>query len=138
MSFQLDQKLEADCHLLGMHGATRLLLNRNALYPWFILVPETDEIELYKLIRSQQQDVFELINRLSHFIKTHFSTDKLNIATIGNVVSQLHIHVIGRHQTDPCWPGVVWGSDKSKPYSQQAIKEIQAKLVQEKICTSAS
>lgn len=136
MSFHLDPILEADCHPLGVNGTTRLLLNRNALYPWFILVPDTDEIEFYQLAHSQQLDVLALINQLSLFIKSHFRTDKLNIATIGNIVSQLHVHVIGRHQSDPCWPGVVWGSDKSEKYSSSRLAEIKSQLQQEQVLTT--
>ena len=135
MAFELNHKLAADCHLLGRTGTILLLLNRNALFPWFILVPETDEIEFYKLSQPQQTELLALINHLSRFIENHFDVDKLNIATIGNVVSQLHIHVIGRHHHDPCWPGVVWGTDKFEEYSLQAVADIKAKLYGENLCT---
>lgn len=134
MTFQLHDRLAADCHLLGRNGSCLLLLNRNALYPWFILVPECNETEFYRLGPEQQSEVLALINRLSRFIENHFAVDKLNIATIGNVVSQLHIHVIGRQQTDACWPGVVWGMAQFEAYLPQRVAEIQALLRQDQLC----
>jgi diadenosine tetraphosphate (Ap4A) HIT family hydrolase len=134
MRFQLHDRLAADCHLLGRNGTCLLLLNRNALYPWFILVPECDETEFYRLGPEQQSEVLTLINRMSRFIENHFSVDKLNIATIGNVVAQLHIHIIGRQQTDPCWPGVVWGTAQFEEYPPQRVAEIKALLHQEQLC----
>lgn len=104
----------------------------NALFPWFILVPETDVVELCDLDPASQQILLEEINRLSRFVKESFPIDKLNVAAIGNVVKQLHIHVIGRRTDDPCWPGVVWGAGQSKPYSEVEREEI-LRLVKRKI-----
>lgn len=134
MSFQLHEQLAADCHTLGRNGSTLLLLNRNALYPWFILVPECKETEFYRLAPEQQSELLALINQLSGFIEQHFAIDKLNIAAIGNVVSQLHIHVIGRYRTDPCWPGVVWGTAQFEEYDPQRVTQIKAWLHNKQLC----
>ena len=133
MTFQLHEQLAADCHTLGHSGSTLLLLNRNALYPWFILVPESNETEFYRLDPNQQSELLALINQLSGFIEHHFAVDKLNIAAIGNVVSQLHIHVIGRNRTDPTWPGVVWGSTQFQEYDLQHVAQIKDLLYKEKL-----
>jgi diadenosine tetraphosphate (Ap4A) HIT family hydrolase len=135
MTFRLHDKLAADCHLLGRNNSIQLLLNRNAFYPWFILVPECNETEFYRLAPSQQGEVLALVNQLCGFVEHHFSVDKLNIAAIGNVVSQLHIHVVGRHHADPSWPGVVWGTEQFEEYVPQRVLEIKTLLLQEKICT---
>ncbi|GAB6097382.1 HIT family protein [Desulfatiferula olefinivorans] len=112
----LDPRLRADCFVLGRLSAGHLLLMNNRLFPWLILVPETEKTELYELDEVVLTLLVADINRISRLLKSAFPVDKLNVAAIGNVVSQLHIHVIGRSTTDPCWPGVVWGSGQTEPY----------------------
>jgi len=109
-TFTLDPRLAADCHVIGWIGSCHLLLADAAELPWFIVVPETDETELADLPEALQIELLEHARTLSHFIRGHFSVDKLNVAAIGNVVSQLHLHVVGRRRDDYCWPGVVWGA----------------------------
>ena len=128
MDFQLNEQLARDCYVLGRNGSCQLLLHRNALYPWFILVPECVESEFYRLDTALQNKVMALINLVSRFIENHFTIDKLNIAAIGNIVAQLHIHVIGRRRDDPAWPGVVWGTTQSAAYTPERIAEIKSWL----------
>lgn len=127
-NFQLDPQLQKDCIVLGELERSLLLLMNNALLPWFILVPKTDKTELYELADDVQAGVWAEINAVSKFVKDEFCIDKLNVAAIGNVVQQLHIHVIGRQHEDYCWPGVVWGRSEKTPYTKEAIKHIIAKL----------
>ena len=127
-SFQLDSQLQKDCIVLGDLEHSLLLLMNNSLVPWFILVPKTDKTELYELASDVQAEVLEEINTISRFVKDEFCIDKLNVAAIGNVVKQLHIHVIGRRDDDYCWPGVVWGRPEKTPYKKEAIDHIMAKL----------
>lgn len=128
MAITLDPRLQADSHLLGEFDNCLLLLSKNALFPWFILVPETREIEFHKLSPEHQASVQQHINAVARFIEAHFTTDKVNIATIGNMVSQLHIHIIGRHQQDACWPGVVWGTSHSKDYKADDVEILKKQL----------
>ena len=127
-SFQLDSQLQKDCIVLGELQHCLLLLMNNALLPWFILVPKTDRTELCELESDVQAGVWAEMNATSRFVKDEFCVDKLNVAAIGNVVQQLHIHIIGRQHDDYCWPGVVWGRPEKKPYSKEAIDHIMAKL----------
>ena len=127
-NFQLDPQLQKDCLVLGEQEHRLLLLMNNALVPWFILVPRTDKIELYELSGDVQAGVWAEINATSKFVKDEFCIDKLNVAAIGNVVQQLHIHIIGRRHDDYCWPGVVWGRPEKTPYTKEAINHIIAKL----------
>lgn len=126
--FKLDQRLQNDCFILNESDTFYLLLLNNRLVPWFILVPKTDRTELFELDELLQQQIMSLINRLSGFIKQEYQVDKLNIATIGNVVSQMHIHIIGRYRTDPYWPGVVWGAEPKENYQQKTVNNIKIKL----------
>ena len=128
MNLSLDRRLENDTHQLGKLDNCLLLLSKNAHFPWFILVPATDEIEYHRLDNALQKRLQQHINAVAEFIETHFDTDKINIATIGNVVSQLHIHIIGRSKNDPCWPGVVWGTEHFKPYSENEIEKIKIQI----------
>ena len=126
--FELDARLANDCLLLGKLDCSLLLLMNNSLLPWFILVPVTQATEIYQMQKEQQLQLLEEINLLSDFINSEFSIEKLNVAAIGNIVKQLHVHVVGRHSSDYCWPGVVWGADQSEPYSDAEIKRIKKSL----------
>ncbi|MDF1644631.1 MAG: HIT family protein [Pseudomonadales bacterium] len=126
--FRLDPKLDSDCFTLGKMQISQLLLMNNALAPWFILVPEVEAAELYQLDNDIQQQILAEINQLSEFITQEYITDKLNVAAIGNIVNQLHIHIVGRTKSDFCWPNVVWGADQKKTYSDQEVKNITRKL----------
>ncbi|MEQ8614026.1 MAG: HIT domain-containing protein [Gammaproteobacteria bacterium] len=120
-NFVLDSKLDSDCITIAEWDDCLLLLMNNALVPWFILVPKTRATELFQLDHEQQQLLQQHIDALSQFILGHFDVTKINVAAIGNVVSQLHVHVIGRSPEDYCWPGVVWGRSESEPYTDVQI-----------------
>lgn len=124
----LDPRLEADTYLMGYFADTAVLLLRNAHYPWLILVPATDEIEFHCLSAEQQAELMEQITRLANFIEAWRPVDKINIAAIGNVVSQMHLHVVGRSKDDPSWPGVVWGAQAFKAYEDLEVADVQQKL----------
>ena len=113
---------------MGQWHTNLLLLMDNALLPWFILVPDTQEIELYRLPLEQQIDILYKINSLSEMLIENFEANKLNIATIGNVVSQLHIHIMGRSPGDHCWPSVAWGNPERKPYTADQLARIAQQL----------
>jgi diadenosine tetraphosphate (Ap4A) HIT family hydrolase len=114
---ELDERLRNDCFELLQLGFCRVLLMNNASLPWFILVPDTEKIEICELSADQQAALWDEVNRIAAFVRSNYRIDKLNIAAIGNVVSQLHIHVVGRRQDDYCWPGVVWGAEGASRYT---------------------
>jgi diadenosine tetraphosphate (Ap4A) HIT family hydrolase len=128
MNITLDARLAADTYPLGEFADCLLLLSKNALFPWFILVPDTKEIEFHKLNSQQQINIQQHTNAVAHFIEEHFPTDKINIANIGNIVSQCHIHIIGRNHNDACWPNVVWGTPRFKAYEKGEIAAIKDQL----------
>lgn len=129
MDFQLNSRLDQDCHFLGRMADSQLLLLDNALFTWLILVPETEHEEIYLLPSEQKSRVYQQIDQLSEFIVDQFKVDKLNVAAIGNVVSQLHIHLVGRRKGDPCWPGVVWGYGERESYSNDLVADIRDRLM---------
>ncbi|MCX7553211.1 HIT family protein [Marinicella sp. S1101] len=121
-AFVIDPQLSLDTHWLFRWRTIHVLLHRNAALPWVILVPETELIEYHDLPASQQQDITEISRALGHHFKQQMGAEKINFAAIGNVVEQLHVHVIGRHKNDPFWPEVIWG--KTLPdasYDEQQI-----------------
>ena len=128
-NFSLNSRLKEDCTVLLERDEVSFLLHQNAEVFWFILVPHTQETEFYKLDLAIQQQLLGLMNRLSAFIQSSFKVDKLNLAMIGNVVSQMHIHVIGRSLNDAYWPDVVWGRSFEKTYTAQQVDEIQQQLI---------
>lgn len=126
MAFTLHPRLEAGGFDLGTHRGCRVLLKDNALFPWFIVVPEVDgELEdLHQLEPARFHEVTELIRTVSCFVSEHLGPDKLNVACIGNQVRQMHIHIVGRSPGDPAWPGVVWAFEGKEPYADDIAGEI--------------
>jgi diadenosine tetraphosphate (Ap4A) HIT family hydrolase len=109
--------LAGDCLLLGKFSLSHLLLMRDANYPWCILVPDREDIfEIYQLSESDQQQLIRESSQLSQAMISLFSPDKLNIAALGNVVPQLHVHHIARYRSDAAWPAPVWGRVAARPY----------------------
>ena len=127
-TFTLDERLVRDCHRLAELPLCDLLLMNNALIPWFILVPRVTETELHELPAVTQQALLSEITLISRFSEKTFTPDKLNVAAIGNIVRQMHIHVVARREDDPCWPGVVWGMPQREPYAQSALEAIARQL----------
>lgn len=121
---QLDARLQADCSTICELTESSLLLMNNALVDWFILVPHCEEIELTNLPFDRQTAILQEVNLVARYLQQNCAPDKLNIATLGNVVSQLHIHVIGRKQTDPYWPAPVWGQPERRDYTETEIEQI--------------
>lgn len=128
MSFTLHPRLAAGGFELGSIGGCRLLLKNNALFPWFLLVPEVEQgiEDLHQLPENQYAEVTTAIRRVSEFVSGHFQPEKLNVACIGNQVRQMHIHIVGRSPQDPAWPGTVWAFDGKAAYSDDEIATITA------------
>ena len=122
-------QLLQDCHHLGQLSATDLLLHRNASLPWFILVPDTELTDFLDLPAEHGRAVLADCVAVSGFIKNILGFDKVNFAGLGNVVPQMHLHVIGRSTVDPCWPQPVWGKlEGDESYSPEQLLEWQLAL----------
>jgi diadenosine tetraphosphate (Ap4A) HIT family hydrolase len=120
--FTLHPRLAEDCITLGRFRLCRLLLMNDSRYPWFILVPEkTGLTEIYQLSLADQITLTAESSFLAENLAKLFEADKMNIATIGNLVPQLHIHHIVRYQNDAAWPAPVWGKFDRIPYTEDRI-----------------
>jgi diadenosine tetraphosphate (Ap4A) HIT family hydrolase len=124
MTFQLHPQLEKDCIAIGKLQLSRLLLMNDSQFPWFILVPEIEGItEIYQLSKQQQSLLIEESSLLAEKLNTLYKADKINIAAIGNLVPQLHVHHVVRYRSDKAWPAPVWGRFPAIPYSEQELAE---------------
>lgn len=138
MSFTLDSRLQQDCYTLAESEQSIWLLLNNRHFPWLIIVPKTVHTELFQLTAQEQLHLQQESQLLSEFLTTHFACDKLNVASIGNIVTQMHVHIIARTTSDLCWPGVVWGTVHKQPYLIKDVIDIQNKLklfCQQKVIT---
>lgn len=127
--FTLDPRLQQDCVLIGDFPLCHLLLMNDAQYPWFILVPRREEIsELFQLDADDQRQLWHETTWLAETLKDTFAADKMNVATLGNVVSQLHMHVIVRRRDDAAWPAPVWGRQPAVAYDAGQVASIRDKL----------
>jgi len=127
--FVLDSRLERDTLPLGDFPLCRLLLMNDSHYPWFILVPRREEVsEVFQLDAADQQALWRESTNLAEILKDTFGADKMNIATLGNVVGQLHMHVVARRYEDAAWPAPVWGRYPAEPYTEEQVAAIRRKL----------
>lgn len=127
--FTLDARLQQDTLPVGDFPLCRLLLMNDAHYPWFILVPRREAVsELFQLDGEEQQTLWRETTWLAEKLKDTFAADKMNVATLGNVVSQLHMHVIVRRRDDAAWPAPVWGRHEAQPYNAEQVAVIREKL----------
>ena len=120
--FQLHPQLELDTVLVGRFPLSLLLLSKDANYPWCILVPQrADMQEIYQLDTADQQQLLQESCLLAETLADLFTADKINVATIGNMVPQLHMHHVARFKTDVAWPKPVWGAVKAVAYPQDML-----------------
>ena len=131
-SFILHPQLEKDSHFLTRLSLCQLRLIDDTQFPWFILVPERDSIvEMHQLSLADQSQLWRESNLLSLALASLYQPDKLNLAMIGNMVSQLHFHHIVRFKNDPCWPQPVWGKLPMQAYRGDMIEQTRLRLITE-------
>lgn len=119
--FVLHPQLAQDTHWVMDLALCRVLLMNEARYPWLILVPRCAGIrEIHELTGAERQQLWTESNQVSQALMMMFKPDKLNIAVLGNVVAQLHLHHIARFQTDAAWPAPVWGKFPPELYTPES------------------
>ena len=124
-SFLLNEKILNDTKLICELPLCKFLLMNDSNYPWFILVPRRSNIvELFDLSKDDRNQLDYEIVEASKFINDIFKPDKINIANLGNIVSQFHVHIIARFSNDKAWPEPVWGKFPSKNYNPSEFKII--------------
>lgn len=122
--FELHPQLAADTHPVAALPLCELRLMDDANYPWLVLVPRLPDVcELIDLDAAQRNMLSEETDRVSHVLRDLFHPHKLNVAALGNLVPQLHVHVIARYRDDPAWPAPVWGRVAARPHTTEQLVE---------------
>ncbi len=131
MPFKLHPDLARDGLDMGRFALCRVLLINDATYPWFVLVPERDSIsDTIDLSPTDHATLWEESRAFGNGIMAAFSGDKLNVAALGNMTPQLHVHHIVRYRDDAAWPAPVWGKHPLQPYSEAGLVEVRLKVEQ--------
>ncbi|MBS3960062.1 MAG: HIT family protein [Xanthomonadaceae bacterium] len=122
MNFRLDPRLESESVFVADGPLSQLRLVDDARFPWLVLVPRVaGAVEWIDLDGAAQRLLLAEINQAGVLLRQHFApVDKLNIGALGNVVRQLHVHVVGRREGDAAWPGPAWGAGLRRPYGGEA------------------
>lgn len=129
-AFKLAAEFERDSLWLADWPLCQLRVQNDANYPWFILIPR--RVAMVEIIDLTEQDRAQLWRESAHlsvFLKTAFQAKKLNIAALGNMVPQLHLHHIARYEHDLAWPAPVWGKAPAQPYTETQWQQLKQKLV---------
>jgi diadenosine tetraphosphate (Ap4A) HIT family hydrolase len=128
-SFSLHERLASDTLPVGDLALSRILLMNDARFPWLVLVPRIDGIrEMFELSANDQQRLIQEIVRCAERLKMLTGAGKINIGALGNLVSQLHVHVVARSPGDGAWPGPVWGFGAPDPYAPAEADDLIAQL----------
>jgi diadenosine tetraphosphate (Ap4A) HIT family hydrolase len=128
-AFALDGRLAADTRHVASLPLCEVLLMNDARFPWLILVPRRPGlVEIADLPEADQAALWREVNRASAALRAQAPCDKLNLGALGNIVRQLHVHVVARREGDAAWPGPVWGSGPAQPYAASAVEDLIARL----------
>lgn len=128
--FSLHPRLAADTHFVADWPLSRVLLMNDSRYRWLVLVPRVAQVrELFELDESDRIELMEETARAGEILKRLASAEKINVGALGNLVPQLHVHIVARSQGDPAWPGPVWGHSPAVPYPAEAHAGIVAQFV---------
>ncbi len=120
--FALDPRLAADTRPVASLPLCEVRLMDDARYPWLILVPRRNGlVEIDDLRDDEQALLWREVNRAAAALRAAAPCDKLNLGALGNIVRQLHVHVVARREGDAAWPGPVWGSGRAQPYAETAL-----------------
>lgn len=120
--FELDERLRADTTAIAELGLSLVLLMNDRTMPWLILVPRRSGVrEIYELDSVDRAALMDEIAQVSGVMADIYRPDKLNVANLGNIVLQLHVHVVARYKSDRAWPGSVWGAPGAQPYGSAEL-----------------
>lgn len=129
MAFTLHERLAADTFLVADLPLCRVLLMNDARFPWLILVPRREDLRDFDDVSPSEKPNFHAeIDTASQVLRGMTSAEKMNVAALGNMVPQLHVHIIARFSGDPAWPGPVWGAGDAEPYEAGAARALAERL----------
>ena len=128
-AFTLDGRLAADTRHVASLPLCEVLLMKDARFPWLILVPrQLGLVEIADLPETDRTTLWREVDQAAAALRAHAPCDKLNLGALGNIVRQLHVHVVARVEGDAAWPGPVWGSGPAQPYLPEALDALVDRL----------
>lgn len=129
--FKVDPELETNSYFIADMELSKLYLKNDKENPWFVLIPRKSEVfELVDLTHEQQCMLMEEVTIVSEFLKSHYRPFKINIGALGNIVRQLHIHVLARYENDRAWPQALWGTVPKEIFEQVEIDNIKSNFLE--------
>jgi len=129
---KLDERLAQDSQLVAKLPLCQLRLMNDARFPWLLLIPRREGAsEIFDLNEVDQQRLWHEASVVGQMLKTLTQADKINVASLGNVVAQLHVHVVARRHDDAAWPGPVWGHGEGQPYAPDRLEDMHHSLLVE-------
>lgn len=124
-TFELDPRLARDTELVESFGLCQLRIMKDSRWPWFMLVPQRNGVsELFELTPLDQALLTFETNMVAAALKNATGAEKINVAAIGNIVRQLHVHIVARFDGDPNWPGPIWGYGQAEAYEDVAKQSL--------------
>jgi len=131
--FELHPRLAADTHSICQLTLSEVRLMNDSRFSWCILVPQRpNKTGVHQLTEADQQLLIAESSQVSNALESLFAPERINVGALGNVVSQLHWHVVARHTQDACWPGPVWGCGQAIPYTPEVatprIEQLHAQI----------
>jgi|SRR5690554_599447 len=129
---RLDERLAQDSQFVAELPLCQLRLINDARFPWLLLIPRHEGAsEIFDLNEAAQQQLWHEASVVGQMLKTLTQADKINVASLGNVVAQLHVHVVARRRDDAAWPGPVWGHGECQPYAPDRLDAMRHSLLAE-------
>lgn len=128
--FYVDPVIENNSLFIRNLQLSALYMKNDKENPWFVLVPrKLNAVEIIDLTHEEQSALMEEITIVSEFLKSYYQPYKMNIGSLGNIVKQLHIHVIARYANDRAWPGPIWGTSTTMEYDQNELENIKSNFI---------
>lgn len=129
-SVELDERLVRDSYPVAELPLCQLRLMDDTRFAWLILIPRRDGVsEIFDLDEADQRQLWHEAGEIGRMLKSMTRADKINVANLGNVVAQLHVHVVARRQADAAWPGPVWGQGEAQPYDLDELANMRDHLL---------
>ncbi len=129
--FELDARITRDSDLVTVLTLCQLRIQNDSRWPWLVMVPQRSGLtEIFDLSPAEQALLSVEVNRVAAALKRVTGATKVNVGALGNIVRQLHVHVIARFEGDPNWPGPIWGFGQPVPYEEQQKQDFLNKLVE--------
>ena len=129
--FELDGRIARDSDLVTELTLCQLRIQNDRRWPWLVMVPQRAGMtEIFELSPEEQALLSAEVNKVATALKTVTGATKINVGALGNIVRQLHVHVIARFEGDPNWPGPIWGFGQAEPYGESQKQDFLHKLVE--------